>query len=125
MPKNNSKQIDYDYIKNINKITFIGLTCMAALGTSMIFMECDVSKASPLSKSFRLLRPLSSSTLISKFPAYRPTIKSNPKFLATKLPLIKKPVTQGTLLSSINKNYLTPIKPLNPIKPVLTLKTRK
>lgn len=50
MSKNNSKKITNDFINNINKITFIGLTCMAALGTSMIIMECNASKSSSTSR---------------------------------------------------------------------------
>ena len=30
-----------DYIKSLNKITFVGLTGMVALGTSMLIIECN------------------------------------------------------------------------------------
>lgn len=116
MSKNDSSNyIQEDYYKSLNKIIILGLTGMAALGTSMIFIESTKTNASPLLKTSKILKLTPSVTTIKRLPALIPK-KINIFAIRTLNKLtFKKPISQGLALSEINKNNLKLRPKLMPI----------
>lgn len=119
--KNYSNNIQENCYDSLNKIMILGLTSLAALGTSMLFMESTETNASTLLKTRNIL-PLKSKVLqVIRRPALSPgkpnivTIRSLNRLILTK-PLPKIPS-----MSTLNKNMLNPKPSLKPI----TIKTEK
>lgn len=113
MSKNNSlNNSQEDYYKSLNKIMILGLTGMAALGTSMLFIESTKTDASPLFRVNKLLKFSNDVRNIKRLPALIPkraNIIAIPSLNKLKL---NKTVSTGAALSEMTKKYLTqPFKP--------------
>lgn len=116
MSKNDSSNyIQEDYYKSLNKIIILGLTGMAALGTSMLFIESTKTNASTLLRTGKILKLTTNVTTIKRLPALIPK-KPNVFTIRTLNKLtFRKPISNGSALSEINKNILKPNQKLKPI----------
>lgn len=109
MSKNNSlNNVQEDYYKSLNRIMILGLTGMAALGTSMLLIESTKTNASTLLRAGKILNFSTKATTIKRLPALIPK-KPNIFAVRTLNKLtFRKPISNGLALSEINKNNLKP-----------------